>query len=238
MALGGIDITWLGHSAWELRSSLGVRLLIDPFLSGNPKTPDDRRHVDEVDVILITHGHGDHTGDVLEIARRLQPELVTGVEIGGALSAHGVEHVTGINKGGSCEARGLRFTATTAEHTGAIQLDGETVGYCEPMGWVITFEDGFRIYHAGDTGIFGDMALIGELYQPDVAILPIGDYFTMGPFEAAHAVRLLGVKHVLPTHWGTFPALVGTPSDLRAELTRLGLSGVTVHEIEPGQTLA
>jgi L-ascorbate metabolism protein UlaG (beta-lactamase superfamily) len=238
MALGGIDITWLGHSAWELVSRDGVRLLVDPFLSDNPKTPEDRRTVEAVDVVLLTHGHADHTGDILEIAGRLQPQVVTGVEIAGALAERGVENATGINKGGSTEVRGLRFTATTAEHSGAIQLGGEVVGYCEPMGWMITFEDGFRIYHAGDTGVFGDMALLGELYRPDVAILPIGDFFTMGPYEAAHAVRLLGVQHVVPTHWGTFPVFTGTPDELRAELGKLGLSGVTVHDVAPGGAVA
>jgi L-ascorbate metabolism protein UlaG (beta-lactamase superfamily) len=238
MALGGIQFTWLGHSAWDLRSQAGVRLLVDPFLSGNPKTPEDRKTVDAVDVVLVTHGHVDHTGDVLEIAGRLKPTVVTAVEIGSVLEARGIENVTSINKGGSTEVRGIRFTGTTAEHTGSIQLDGEVVGYCEPMGWMITFEDGFRVYHAGDTSVFGDMALLGELYRPDVAILPIGDHFTMGPFEAAHAVRLLGVQHVLPTHWGTFPALTGTPDALRRELGKLGLSGVTVHDLAPGATLS
>ncbi len=238
MALGGIDITWLGHSAWELRSPAGVRLLIDPFLSGNPKTPPARVTVEAADVILITHGHADHTGDILEIAARLKPGVVTGTEVGDALEARGVENVSAPNKGGSTEVGGLRFTATAAEHTGGIQLGGEAAGYGEPMGWIITFEDGFRIYHAGDTAVFGDMALLGELYRPDVAILPIGDFYTMGPYEAAHAVRLLGVQHVLPTHWGTFPLLTGTPDGLRTELAKLGLSGVTVHDLTPGETLA
>jgi L-ascorbate metabolism protein UlaG (beta-lactamase superfamily) len=128
---------------------------------------------------------------------------------------------------------------TEASHSGAIQLGGSIVGYCEPAGYVITFANGTRVYAAGDTAVFSDMALIRELYAPSIAILPIGGHYTMDPFQAAHACRLLGVAHVLPGHYGTFPLLAGRPAELRSELERLGLAGsVQVHELEPGGTLA
>jgi L-ascorbate metabolism protein UlaG (beta-lactamase superfamily) len=150
-----------------------------------------------------------------------------------------VADATGFGKGGTVEKGGIRFTMTEASHSGAIQLGGNLVGYCEPAGYVITFANGTRVYAAGDTSIFSDMALIRELYAPSIAILPIGGHYTMDPFQAAHACRLLGVSHVLPGHYGTFPLLAGTPAQLRSELASLGLAEqVQVHQLEPGGTLA
>jgi len=129
-------------------------------------------------------------------------------------------------------------TLTHAFHSSSMEGDDGAIVYTgEPAGMIIRLENGFKIYYAGDTTVFGDMALIGELYSPDVALLPIGDFYTMGPYEAAKAVELLGVKQVIPTHFGTFPALVGTPDDLRDELGKRGLGDVTVLDTEPGGTV-
>jgi L-ascorbate metabolism protein UlaG (beta-lactamase superfamily) len=213
-------------------------VLLDPWLT-NPRAPAGLLDEVQADVIALTHGHGDHTGEIVEVAARLQVPVLAPTEIGEALGAAGVENATGFGKGGTVEKGGVRFTMTEASHTGAIQLGGREVGYCEPAGYVIRFANGSAVYAAGDTAIFSDMALIRELYAPTIAILPIGGHYTMDPFQAAHACRLLGVAHVLPGHYGTFPALAGTPADLRRELGALGLSdSVQVHEPAPGETIA
>ena len=234
----GISITWYGHATWGLAGPDGARVLLDPWLSG-PTSPAGAKESVTADVIAITHGHGDHTGDVVEIAARLKVPVLAPVELADALGEHGVENVTGFGKGGTVEKGGIRFTMTEASHSGAVELGGKLVGYCEPAGFLITFANGTRVYAAGDTAIHSDMALIRELYAPTIAILPIGGHYTMDPFQAAHACRLLGVSHVVPGHYGTFPVLVGTPAELRSELAGLGLADqVQVHELEPGGTLA
>jgi len=234
----GISITWYGHAAWGLEGPDGARVLLDPWLSG-PTSPAGAKDSVTADVIAITHGHGDHTGDVVEIAARLKVPVLAPVELAGALSEHGVENVTGFAKGGTVKASGITFLQTVAVHTGPIEIGGVLAGYCEPSGFLITFPNGTRVYAAGDTAIHSDMALLKELYAPTVAILPIGGHYTMDPYQAAHACRLLGVSHVVPGHYGTFPLLAGTPAQLRSELATLGLGAqVTVHELEPGGTLA
>jgi L-ascorbate metabolism protein UlaG (beta-lactamase superfamily) len=234
----GVSLTWYGHATWGLRSvDDGVRILIDPWLSG-PTFPAALRDGLTADVLVLTHGHVDHTGEIVEVAKRLGVPVLAPVELAGALAGHGVENTVGFNKGGTVEARGVLFTMTNAVHTGAITIDGQDGGYAEPAGYVITFVNGTRVYAAGDTAIHADMSLIGELYKPSLAILPIGDHYTMGPFQAAHACRLLGVPHVFPGHWGTFPLLTGTPDALQVELANIGLDGVRVHAMAPGDTVS
>lgn len=234
----GIAITWYGHATWSLAGPDGTTVLLDPWLT-NPKAPQGLVDELQADVIAITHGHRDHTGEVLQLAARLQVPVLAPTELGDALDGAGVADAVGFGKGGTVEKGGIRFTMTEASHSGAFQLTSEISGYCEPAGYVITFANGTRVYAAGDTSIFSDMALIRELYAPTIAILPIGGHYTMDPFQAAHACRLLGVAHVLPGHYGTFPALAGTPAELRSELASLGLGAqVAVHELEPGETLA
>jgi L-ascorbate metabolism protein UlaG (beta-lactamase superfamily) len=234
----GVSITWYGHATFGLRSiDDGVRVLIDPWLSG-PTFPAALRDGLTADVLVLTHGHADHTGEIVEVAKRLGVPVLAPVEIAGALGAHGVENVVGFNKGGTVEARGITFTMTNAIHTGEISIDGSDDGYCEPAGYVIGFVNGTRVYVAGDTAVHADMSLIGELYQPAFAILPIGDHYTMGPFQAAHACRLLGISQVVPGHWGTFPLLTGTPDALQVELANIGLDHVKVLAMAPGDTIA
>jgi len=236
MPLGkGIKVTWFGHSTFKLVSPGGKHVMLDPWVN-NPVCPDALKAVDRCDVMAITHGHFDHLADAAAIAARTQPKAVIGIyELANWLGSRGVANTVGMNKGGSHTVEGLTFTMTVAFHSSSFIDDAGTITYLgEPGGYVITFENGARVYCSGDTCVFGDMRLIGELYRPDIAMLPIGDLYTMGPFEAAHAVRLLGVKHVIPMHWGTFPALTGTPQAVREALND---PSITVHELKPGDTI-
>jgi L-ascorbate metabolism protein UlaG (beta-lactamase superfamily) len=236
----GVKLTWIGHASFILETPGGKRALIDPWMTGNPVAPDSLQDPGDVDLILLSHGHSDHTGDVLRLAKEKRPAAVMCmIELGDYLESKGVENIIGGNKGGTLSAEGISVTLTHAFHSSSYGEEDGTIVYTgEPAGLIITLENGYRIYFAGDTTVFGDMALIGELYKPDLAMLPIGDFFTMGPMEAAKAVELLGVKHVLGMHYGTFPLLVGTPQGLRDELAKRGLTDVVVEELEPGETLS
>ena len=234
-------ITWYGHSCFEIVTPAGTTVLIDPWFS-NPMSPKTPEAVERCDLMLVTHGHFDHLGDAVALAARLRPAWPCIHELSLWLARRlpgGGDQVTGMNKGGTVEAAGLRVTMTAADHSaGDWNAGGETTLYLgDPVGFVIELEDGTRLYHAGDTRAFGDMRLIRELYRPDVALLPIGDHYTMGPAEAALAVELLGVGDVIPMHYGTFAILTGTPDQLRAALSERGLGQVTVHAPEPGGSI-
>jgi L-ascorbate metabolism protein UlaG (beta-lactamase superfamily) len=234
MDMQGVQITWFGHATFKLTSPRGKTILIDPWTRSNPACPDNLKQVNQLDLMLVTHGHFDHIGDAVNIAQTTKPSVVAIVELAGWLEAKGVENAVGINKGGTIEVQGIKITMTHAIHTSGVE-DSTYVG--DACGYVLEFENGRRLYHAGDTCAFSDMQLIHELYKPDVALLPIGDYYTMGPREAAIAVRMLGVNHVIPMHYGTFPILTGTPAALREALQGLGLGHVDVIEMKPGQTI-
>jgi L-ascorbate metabolism protein UlaG (beta-lactamase superfamily) len=225
------SLTWLGHASFRLDSAGGKRVYIDPWFD-NPKCPDSEKDPDRCDVIAITHGHGDHVGSTVELSKKFGPlPVVAMVELKGWLKQQGaeVDDLPGPNKGGTVEAEGLKFTLTNAFHSSAAD-DGTYVG--EAAGLVVELEDGKTIYFAGDTCVFGDMQLIGRIYSPDLAVLPIGGHFTMDPREAAVACELLGVQRVLPCHYGTFPLLSGTPGQLKEQAP-----GVDVQVIEPGESL-
>lgn len=224
-----VRFTWVGHGTWKVRTAAGKDMLIDPWLTGNPAAPEHLKKVDHLDLMVITHGHGDHIGDAVDILGSTQARVVTTFEIGNWLGQQGVDasRVVAFGKGGTVEVDGLTFTMVHAEHFSSFP-DGTYAG--EPVGYVITFENGFKIYFSGDTDVFGDMALIGELEAPEVAFLSIGDFYTMGVRRAAKAVQLLGVKTVVPMHYATFPILHGRP----AQLEELAGPGVTVLDIKPG----
>jgi L-ascorbate metabolism protein UlaG (beta-lactamase superfamily) len=226
------ELTWLGHASFRVDTPGGKRVYVDPWLTGNPKCPEDEKSPERCDLIAITHGHGDHVGDTVELAKRFECPVVALIELRGWLSGQGLsdDMSEAPNKGGTVEKAGIRITLTDANHSSSSE-DGAYLG--EPAGLVLELEDGFKIYFAGDTNVFGDMALIRRLYEPDVAVLPIGDHFTMGPKEAAVALELLGVERCVPCHYGTFPLLHGTPAQLR----ELAPASVEILEPQPGETI-
>jgi len=231
----GNRLTWLGHSAFRITTPSGNVILIDPWIQSNPMTPEALKKIDRVDTMLITHGHFDHIADAVELGKKFKPRVVAIHETGGWLESKGVSNVSGMNKGGTQKVGEIEVTMVRAIHSCGIQ-DGDKIVYGgEACGYIIRLPGGLTVYHAGDTALFGDMKIIGELYSPDVAMLPIGDHYTMGPREAALAVRLLNVRHVIPMHFGTFPALTGTPDALR-ELTR-DVPSLEYHVMKPGETL-
>ena len=229
MAANG-TLTWLGHATFRIDTPGGKRIYIDPFLNGNPKCPESEQEPERIDAILITHGHGDHYGDTVALAGKFGCTVVAPVELADWLQGQGVEDVRDPNKGGTVALDGFSVTLTHAQHSSSTN-DGTYAG--EPCGLVVELENGFTLYFAGDTNVFGDMALIGRIYAPDVAVLPIGDHFTMGPREAAVAAELLGAGRVVASHYATFSLLTGTPEALRELLP----SGVELLAPAPGETL-
>ena len=240
MAIGrDTRFTWLGHAGVEIATPDGQFLLVDPWY-GNPNSPRAVDAQERCDILLLTHGHFDHfDADSLSLARRLHPSMPCVHELSLYLIAQlgDAAEVIGMNAGGTVETHGIRVTMVPAAHSSGDLMGGVDVRYFgEAVGFVLELANGFRIYDAGDTTAFGDMALIRELYAPDLAILPIGGHFTMDPAAAAVAVGLLGVRDVLPVHWGTFPILTGTPAALAAELGARGIDA-TVHDWKPGDTV-
>lgn len=234
-----VEATWLGHGTFSLRTPEGKHVLIDPWVDQNPACPPELKNFDGIDVMAITHGHFDHIADAVPLARRHEPEVVCTYELGNWLERKGVDgsKILAGNKGGTIELGGVHFTMVHADHScGITDDDGSIIYGGEAVGFVMTFSDGTVIYHAGDTNVFGDMALIRELYEPKFVMLPIGDLYTMSPLEAAKAVELLQPEIVIPMHFGTFPPLTGTPLGLRERMAARGLDNVEVRELHPGET--
>jgi L-ascorbate metabolism protein UlaG (beta-lactamase superfamily) len=229
------DLTWLGHSAFRVDTPGGKRIYVDPFLNGNPRCPEGELEPERCDLLLLTHGHDDHLGDTIAIAQKFDCPVIAQVELRGWLSTQGLsEDMTqAMNKGGTTEVGGIKLTLTHGNHSSSVFANGVFQYAGESCGFVVEVEDGFKLYVSGDTNVFGDLALIGRIYAPDVAILCIGDHFTMGPREAAVALELLGVTRCVPCHYGTFPLLTGTPEKLR----ELAPDGVEILAPEPGETL-
>lgn len=248
-----VEVLWLGHSTVRITSTTGKVIVIDPFLKKNPKTPAQYRDLNalgKVDLILVTHGHGDHVGDLQELARVSGATVVANWEFGLNMISLGMldaDKVIAMNKGGSVApiGRDIKIHMVPAEHSSAI--DREAMGLeWEPgspsqlftgaaVGYVVELENGFTIYHTGDTGVFGDMALINTFYAPDLALVSIGGYYTMDPEGAAYAVReLIKPKQVIPIHYGTFPVINRTPAEFKAAL---GDADIEVLVMQPGETL-
>jgi L-ascorbate metabolism protein UlaG (beta-lactamase superfamily) len=233
MNLNGIKLTWLGHAAFRIETPDGKTVLVDPWIMGNPMCPEKDRNVKKVDVMLCTHGHFDHIADAVELAKKHNPLIVGIPELCAWLEKKGAKHTSAMNKGGTQAVADIKVTMVHADHSCGIQ-DGDQIVYGgEACGYVIEFANGVKLYHAGDTNVFGDMQIVRELYSPEIAMLPIGDHYTMGPREAAYACKLLKPKTVIPMHFGTFPVLTGRPSALQKLAPE-----VEVLEMKPGVTIS
>ncbi|MEC9345624.1 MAG: metal-dependent hydrolase [Pseudomonadota bacterium] len=243
-----VSVQWFGQAAFKIMTPGGKTIVIDPFITKNPKTPEalkDLAAIGKVDLILVTHGHGDHVGDTVKLAELTGAKVAMNADMGSTFAAVGLlkpEQLIRFNKSGPIKPLdGITVTMTHAEHSSSVAWTDPVSGKQmslpggEPAGYVVELENGFKLYHAGDTGVFGDMTLIGEIYRPDVALLPIGGHFTMDPAHAAYAAsRLLKIGKVIPMHYGTFPPLKGTPAEFKAAL---GDASIEVLEMAPGDTL-
>ncbi len=227
-------LTWHGHANFQLDFQSGtdrVNILIDPFFTGNPKAKIKPDAIDKPDIVAVTHTHGDHVGDAADICKRTGAFLATAVGMGDELLAAGVPEAQmlnahGFNIGGSVKAKGVTITMTQAFHT---------IAGVSPVGYIFTLPDGYTVYHAGDTGIFASMAVLGELYSIDLALLPAGGTYTMDIRQAAHAAKLLKAKAVVPMHWGTFPVIAQTMDGFSVELAKQ--AGCRCILMQPGDTV-
>lgn len=215
-AMKGTRITWLGHATVLVQTAKGTNILIDPFIKDNPKYPKSFELPEKIHFILLTHGHGDHIADAVPVAQKHQSTVVAIYELADYVAQAGVKNTIGMNLGGTVQLEDVAATMVDAKHSSAAQDKDGTHYVGVAAGYVLTIADGPVLYHAGDTAVFGDMQIIRELYKPEIAMLPIGGHYTMGPREAALAVRYLAPKTVLPLHFGTFPPLTGSPEQLAA----------------------
>ncbi len=219
---------WLGHSAFKFISPDGNIIYVDPFLKGNPSTPEHLKEVEKADFILLTHGHEDHVGDTLEIAKNTGCKVVGIVELLAVLRKYGLNEsqCVEMNKGGTVNFDDFSVTMVSANHSSSFK--GEYTG--QPAGLILSFESDLCIYHMGDTNIFSDLSLYGELYEPHVVLAPIGDLYTMGAEEAAYAVEMLDPELAIPMHYGTMPALVGDPHEFKEVLEEISDAIVLIPE--------
>ncbi|HET7219274.1 MAG TPA: metal-dependent hydrolase [Vicinamibacterales bacterium] len=228
-----LSITWLGHSTFLITTPGGKRIVTDPWLEGNPMCPPDRKKIDKADLILLSHGHSDHSGSIVPVSRATNAPIVVIHELSLWLERKGLHNVKGMGIGGTQTVAGLEISMTPAVHSSSVVENDAIVYLGEPTGFVVRLEDGRAFYFAGDTALFTDMKLIGETYSPEIAFLPIGDHYTMGPDAASRACQLLGVRQVVPMHYGTFPILTGTPERLKHLVEPFG---VDVLVLKPGET--
>ncbi len=233
MNLNGIKLTWLGHSTFRILTPEGKTLYVDPWIAGNPMCPESEKGVKKADVLICTHGHFDHIADAVDVAKKHGSTVVGIYELCLWMEKKGVKNIAPMNKGGTQTVADAKITMVHAVHSCGIQ-DGDQIVYGgEACGYVLEFSNGVKLYHSGDTNVFSDMVIIRDLYAPKIAMLPIGDQFTMSPREAAYACKLLKPETVIPMHFGTFPILTGKPSDLQQLAPE-----VKVLDLKPGQTIS
>lgn len=235
-------ISWLGHGTFHIVTPGNKRLLIDPWIQTNPACPEEwkgRVRDEGLDAIFVSHGHFDHVADLVEIATATGAQIACMYDLAGWLVSKGVaeDKIVGFNKGGTVSVAGVRATMTKAEHSSTFSDNGTLLPLGEAVGYVLRMENGFTIYHTGDTAVTYDMLIVGDLYQPDLTILPIGDYFTMDPRQAAYALKLIRSKYAIPGHFGTFPLLHGTPEQLRQHIAEFGVH-TEVIALKPGESVA
>jgi L-ascorbate metabolism protein UlaG (beta-lactamase superfamily) len=228
-----LAITWYGHSTFVITTPGGKRIVTDPWLEHNPMCPPGMKKITAADVVLVSHGHSDHTGDIVPVSRATNAPVVAVFELALWLERKGLQNIQGMGIGGTISVAGLDITMVPAVHTSSVVENDTNVYLGQPAGFVVRMEDGQALYFAGDTAVFGDMRLIAEMHAPQIAFLPIGDHFTMGPQAAAIAARLLAVRQVVPMHYGTFPVLTGTPDRLKKLVEPLGID---VLVLKPGET--
>jgi L-ascorbate metabolism protein UlaG (beta-lactamase superfamily) len=231
--MSSLSITWLGHATFLIVTPGGKRIVTDPWLEGNPMCPPDRRRIDAADLILLSHGHSDHSGDVVSVARATNATVVAVHELSLWLGRRGLQNVIGMGIGGTVRVAGLEVSMVPAVHSSSVEENGVPIYAGPATGFVVRMENQHAFYFAGDTALFGDMRLIGETHKPDIAFLPIGDHYTMGPDAAARACALLGIHQVVPMHFGTFPMLTGTPDRLKHLVEP---NGIDVLVLKPGET--
>lgn len=230
----GMKFQWLGHATVYLQTAQGTSILIDPWIESNPACPRDWKPPEKIDLVLCTHGHGDHIGDALAIDKKYHPVFLGIYELTSWLSSKGVKNTVGMNMGGTYRFQDVSVSMVEARHSSGIEDNGTFIYAGEAAGFVIQVDGEPTIYHAGDTALFSDMKLIRELYAPEIACLPIGDHFTMGPKAAALAAEYVGCRKIIPVHYGTFPVLTGSPEDLRKFLNG---KQIEVVDLKPGESL-
>lgn len=232
-----VNVKWLGHAAVQLDYE-GTTVVIDPFFTGNPKFPGDEHKPENIDLLLITHGHNDHYGDAVSLIKEHDPTVPVIHELSIYLGkqAPDAENIVGMNFGGTFEHEsGIKVTMVPSTHSAGFQDGNGKVHYVgTPGGYVVTFPDGNSFYHCGDTGANKEMKVTADLFSPKVGLLAIGGHYTMDPKGAAYAAKMMGLDSIIPIHYGTFPPLQGNPDQLKQELEG---SGIEVKDIEPGDSV-